>query len=99
MKRLAGTTGLEPATSDVTGRRLFLALSGSAFVLSLLREARAALFGAATVGATVVSESAKIFRGIWKTVCQAHGGRSESHISRGATNTTREFVFQPRSLR
>src|SRR5260370_40956190 len=51
---MAGTTGLEPATSDVTGRRRQDGQCGYRFALSALRGWRGACSETATVRATVL---------------------------------------------
>jgi len=51
--QMAGTTGLEPATSDVTGRRLPNEWTGFRSIFSSLRGSWSITFRAATVRATV----------------------------------------------
>jgi len=53
---MAGTTGFEPATSDVTGRRLLGRRSEISFIFSLLRGSWRRGFWTATVRATVFGD-------------------------------------------
>ena len=53
---MAGTTGLEPATSDVTGRRRRSGEQELCLIVNSLRESRGTLSEAATVRATVLDE-------------------------------------------
>jgi len=53
---MAGTTGLEPATSDMTGRRLLDRWRGFRFIFSSLRGSWGVTFRTATVRATVLDD-------------------------------------------
>ena len=55
-KGVAGTTGLEPATSDVTGRRRRGRCRESLLHVNLLHKSLRAISEAATVRATVLDE-------------------------------------------
>jgi hypothetical protein len=51
---MAGTTGLEPATSDVTGGRREPGYQAFRSIFNSLRESRGTILGAATVRAKVL---------------------------------------------
>jgi hypothetical protein len=61
---MAGTTGLEPATSDVTGIRSQEQNVGKLLGFNALNDELAAVLWAATVGATVPSFTESEFRAL-----------------------------------